>query len=399
MSDVMLTRREGVIWAAAFVAVSILLVVTRFASDDPDSALYAQLAARLATLPVAQWIAPEWWGQWNSEGWFREHPAGMFLLPTAMGAVGIPAIQASYIVGIGAGLASLLLIGNLVRRVTTPADARAALILLQLMPVAFLFRIRANHEYPMLLCLVLCLVAIDEVRRSWVWAPVVAFAVMTAVLVKGVFVVMVLIGAGWWALVNPTRQRGSIARPIGAGLLTLIVVAFGAYAYDGLYVSATGDRFWWAYWQRQLGPIEIATPIDGASTLLDHAVFYAIRLAWHPAPWSAAVVIAVWRYRATASSWWQAAPVPARRALAFVALFTVSSVAILLPSSRFAERYAFAAIYAVATAGTVIAYRDWNWVRSLVLGFDARVPAFPVVLWFVLMVARLALGPFLPRIS
>ena len=206
----------------------------------------------------------------------------MFLLPTAMGAAGIPAIQASYIVGIGAGLASLLLIGTLVRRVTTPADARAALILLQLMPVAFLFRIRANHEYPMLLCLVLCLVAIDDVRRSWWWAPVAAFAVTAAVLVKGVFVVMVLLAAGWWALVNPTRQRGSIARPIGAGLLTLVVVAVVAYAYDGFYVSATGDRFWSAYWQRQLGPLEIATPIDGASTLLDHAVFYAIRLAWHP---------------------------------------------------------------------------------------------------------------------
>ena len=99
----MLTRREAVIWAAAFVVLSILLVVTRFASDDPDSALYAELASRLAELPVSQWIAPEWWGQWNSEGWFREHPAGVFLLPTALGATGIPAIQAAYIVGVGAG--------------------------------------------------------------------------------------------------------------------------------------------------------------------------------------------------------------------------------------------------------------------------------------------------------
>ena len=48
MPDVMLTRREAVIWAAAFVVLSVLLVVTRFASDDPDSALYAQLATRLA---------------------------------------------------------------------------------------------------------------------------------------------------------------------------------------------------------------------------------------------------------------------------------------------------------------------------------------------------------------
>ena len=72
---------------------------------------------------------------------------------------------------------------------------------------------------------------------------------------------------------------------------------------------------------------------------------------------------------------------------------------ILLPASRFAERYAFAAIYTVATAGVVIAYRDWNWLRSLIHWLDARVPAFPAALWFVLMIARLTLGPFLPRIS
>ncbi len=401
MPDVMLTRRDVAVWAVAFVVVSVLLVVTGFASDDPDSALYAELATRLAELPVREWIAPQWWGQWNSEGWFREHPAGVFLLPTAMGALGIPAIQASYIVGIAAGLLSVLLAGHLVRRVTTPADGRAVLVLLQLMPVAFLFRIRANHEYPMLVCLLLGLVAIDEVRRSWAWAWVVAASVTMAVLVKGVFVVMVLIAAGWWAIINPTRQRGSIARPIAAGVLTLVVVAVMAYLYDGIYLSATGERFWLAYWQRQLGPLEIATPTDGAgaSVLLNHAIFYALRLAWHPAPWSAAVALAAWHYRGSARTWWQGSPEPTRRALVFVALFTLTSVAILLPSSRFAERYAFSATYALATAGIVIAYRDWTWLRRCLHWCDARVVALPAVLWLALMIARLTIGPYLPRIS
>ncbi len=56
---------------------------------------------------------------------------------------------------------------------TTRDDARAALVLLQFMPVAFLFRIRANHEYLMLVGLLVTLVGVEKVRRSW-WALVVA---------------------------------------------------------------------------------------------------------------------------------------------------------------------------------------------------------------------------------
>ena len=74
----LLTRREAALWTLAFVAVAALVVLTGFASDDPDSALYADLSARLAEGPPSRWIAPEWWGYWESEGLFREHPAGIF---------------------------------------------------------------------------------------------------------------------------------------------------------------------------------------------------------------------------------------------------------------------------------------------------------------------------------
>jgi hypothetical protein len=83
----------------------------------------------------------------------------------------------------------------------------------------------------------------------------------------------------------------------------------------------------------------------------------------------------------------------------FVALFTVCAIGILLPSSRFAERYAFSASYAVAAAGAVLAYRGWPWLREVLSWWDARVPGLPALLWLLLMLSRLAIGPFLPRIS
>ncbi len=395
----MLRPPELVTWAALYLVVATLLVVTSFASDDPDSALYANLSARLAEGPVSHWIAPEWWGYWDSQGLFREHPAGVFLLPTALARLGLPPVQGSYVVGTAVGLGSLLLIGVLVSRVTSGQAGRAALILLQLMPVAFLFRIRANHEYPMLFCTLLVLLGLDGVRRSWWWAAVVAAAFVAALLVKAVFVVLIVVAAGLWIALNPARVTGSIARPIVALAAAGVLMAITAMAYDAAYFRVTGETFWGPYWQRQLGPLTILTPIEGASTLAGHVWFYVTRLLWHATPWSLTLGIIVWQWRGRLRSIWQATAEPARRGMIFGALFVVVAVVILSPSSRFAERYAFSATYALGTLGAVVAWHAWPAMARAFGSVDRTVPAFPAVLWFALMIGRLVIGPFLPRIT
>jgi 4-amino-4-deoxy-L-arabinose transferase-like glycosyltransferase len=393
-----LTRREAAVWLTGFAIVSALIVLTRFASDDPDSALYAGISERLAALPPSRWIAPEWWGFWNGQGLFREHPAGVFFLPALLGWMGVPAIQASYVVGAAIGLACLLIIGRLVSRIAGPPEGRAALVLLQLMPAAFLFRIRSNHEYPMLLCLLLALVAVDGVRRSWAWALLLAGAVTAALLVKGVFVAIVLLGAALWALLNPTRAPGSIARPIAAGAFALAAAILAAWAYDDAYMRATGERFWLPYWNRQMGSVTVATPGDDASELAGHLLFYVSRVLWHSAPWGLALIAAaVARRRVAAGS--DPDDGRARRGLQFSIAFAACAMLLLSPSSRFAERYMFSPVFAVAAAGAVVAYRRWPPVAQALAWFDARVPALPAALWTGLMLARLVLGPFLPRIS
>jgi 4-amino-4-deoxy-L-arabinose transferase-like glycosyltransferase len=398
MSRPMLSSREAAIWAVCFLAISSLLVATRFASDDPDSALYASLSARLAETPVSHWIAPEWWGYWDGTGLFREHPAGIFWLPAVLGRLGMPTVQAAYVVGVAAGLGTLLLIGWLVNRLTSPADARAVLLLLQLMPVAFLFRIRANHEYPMLVCLLLTLVGLDRVRQSWPWLGLVVFGLTFALLIKGVFVVLIVVAAGLWIGLNPTRARGSVARPILACLVSAGVMAVVALAYDSAYLGVTGEAFWGPYWRRQLGPLTIATPVSGATTLGSHLAFYVSRMLWHPAPWSLVLLVVAWQWRRQLGSMWRAAPEAQRRGLVFAMAFVALVLALLSPSSRFAERYAFSAVYCIGTVGAVVARRAWPAFSRLLTRFDERIPALPAVVWTALMVLRLTVGPFLPRI-
>lgn len=398
----LLSTRDRLTWLLAFVAVSAVLVAVGFISEDPDSSRYHQISARLSIEPVSRWVAPEWWGGWAPgtamTGYFREHPAGLFWLPAALGRLGIPGAQATYIVGVGAALLSVVLISSLIARLTSREAGRAALVLLQLMPVAFIFRIRANHEYPMLLALALTLAGLAGVARSWRAAPLVAAGFTIGLLVKGVFVILPVAAAGLWWLINPTaearmRRRGAIA--IAAGLLTLAAVA--AF-YDWWYARVTGDTFWRAYWARQLAPLEIATPVGGGSTLLQHLAFYAGCLVWHPAPWSLALIHGAWSWRGRLRTAWAALPATTGRGLLFGLGFVAAAVAILVPSSRSAERYVFSATYAVAALGVVAALRVWPRFAEATRRADAAVPALPAIVWFVLILLRLGAGSVLPRI-
>jgi 4-amino-4-deoxy-L-arabinose transferase-like glycosyltransferase len=395
------SRREAIVWTAAFLIGTSAIVLSGFTSGDPDSDLYASISDRLSQEPVARWVAPEWWGFWpeaNMTGLFREHPAGVFWLPAALGRLGMPPRQGAYVAGVAAGLASLLLIASVVSRLSGGDDARAAMVLLQLMPVAFIFRIRANHEYPMLFALVLMLVGLSRVAASWRWSALVVAGLVIGLLVKGVFVILLLAAAALWVVVNPTGEPRARIRGVTAITGGVAAMAAVIWLYDWQYARVTGETFWARYWERQLAPLTIATPVEGGSTLLHHVSFYVSRLLWHPAPWSLALVGALFSYRATLISRWLQLPVAARRGVLFAFAFALASLVVLSPASRFAERYVFSATYAVGTVGAVVAYRRWPRVREAIRRADAAVPALPAVVWIVLLLARLALGPLLPRI-
>lgn len=395
-----LSRREVALWAGSFLAVSLVLVVMGFTSRDPDSALYAALATRLAEGPVSHWIAPEWWGHWGNQGLFREHPIGIILAATMLGAIGVPASQAAYIVGLAAGLASILLIAWLVARLAGPADGRVLLILLQFIPMAFIFRIRSNHEYPMLVCLLVALIGIDAARRSWRWTWVTPLALCVAVLVKGAFVAIPLLAVGWWLVLDPRRVKGSAARAVTAVVASVAAVFLMSWAYEVAYRQVTGESFWGGYWARQLGPLKLGgTTVRDESVVLHHLGFYALRLLWHPAPWTLALVAVALRARRSWRTQWNSLPEPGRRGVMFVLAFAASTVLMLAPASRYAERYLFSPNYALAALGIVVSLHTWPRLRELVAEADRRVPALPVLCWTVLVLARLLTGQFLPRIT
>ncbi len=396
----LLSRRDRVVWVIAFIAVAALLVAMKFKSHDPDSALYADLSAKLSTQPLNRWTSPEWWGLWpdaHLSGYFIENPAGLFWVPAALGRLGLPPVQGAYVFGIGAGLLALLLAGQLAGRLTSAEEGRALLVLLQIMPLAFVFRIRDNHEYPMLVCLLATLLGLLGVKRSWWWVALVACGFAGGLVIKGAFVALILAAAGLWILVNP--GGGSRARPVVAWLVAGAAMFVAAAAYDISYIRITGDSFWLAYWNRQLAPVTVSTPIAQAGTFFRHVAFYLTRLLYQPAPWSLALLWLAWTRGAGPTDRPAVDRSPARRGLVFVLGFTAFAALLLSGVSRFAERYAFSATYLLGAAGAVVAYQSWGWVRQTIRRLDAAIPALPAVTWATLIVLRLALGPWLPKIG
>jgi 4-amino-4-deoxy-L-arabinose transferase-like glycosyltransferase len=401
----LLGPRERGIWLAGFVLVAIMIAATGFTSRDADSIRYATLSARLSELPVSRWVAPEWWGLTTTDhtGYFVEHPAGLFFIPAALGRLGIPAEQAPYIFGVAAGLAALLLTGHLIARLSSREEARAALVVLQFMPMAFVFRIRDNHEYPMLVCLLLVVLGLEQAGKRGSreagkqelasWLPrfpaslLVIGGLVGAVLVKGVFVAVVLIAAAAWVLVNPLG--GSRWRQIALCAAGLAATAVAAVVYDVWYARETGGPFWSAYLQRQLGPMHVASPLGQAGTFVQHVGFYLSRAAYHPAPWSLILLWAAVRRKLP-----PALDDRERRGFWFVLVFTASSMLLLSLASRVAERYTFSGNFLIGAAGAVVAYRYLPALRRWLTALDARVPALPAVVWTGLIVVRLAVGAF-----
>jgi 4-amino-4-deoxy-L-arabinose transferase-like glycosyltransferase len=355
-------------WLAALALGALLLAWLHLATRDPDSRLHVGIAARLAEEPPSRWIAPEWWGLWRSQGLFREHPAGIFWLPALFARVGYPATEAAYLANALYQALTLIVLARLAALVASPLEARALTWLVQLIPIAFVYRVRANHEQAVLLCVLAALLATERslVRARWAALTAVAFAALA--LVKGVFVILAPVVCGVWLLLRGGAAPRAARRGawIGLGAATLSIAAVAA-AYEWSYRAVTGQPFLAVYLGQQLG---VAAAPHSEAWLLQKAenlIWYVGRVLFFPLPWSLAALVVAVKERAAlarlARSAGRAAARPEIRALASVVAIALLYVAAFSLSDRKADRYIFPVYFLVAGAGGVAGLRAWPWLR------------------------------------
>ena len=136
------------------------------------------------------------------------------LVPAALlASIGYPPEQAAYALNTLYQCATLVLVPRLAATLVSGFEARALAWLLQLLPIAFTYRVRANHEQALLLCLVVALVGTDWSRRHARFAVLTALGLVGMLLVKGTFAVFgPLLCAPGWSRAVAIRAAGAAWR-------------------------------------------------------------------------------------------------------------------------------------------------------------------------------------------
>ncbi len=394
-------------WTGAVVVSVVLIAATRYTTRDPDSRLYAGIAARLSQQPVNRWIAPEWCGLWGFDAPYYEHPVGIFLAPAALARLGFPAEQAAYAVNVLYQVASLALVVLIARVFAEPAEARALAWLLQLLPIAFVFRIRANHEYALLAGLLLAVYSTERARARPIWTMGMMAGLGLVLLVKGVFALSVPVVCAIWLLARARQVPGS--RPAwhalaAVGLMPL-VAALVAWGYDAAYMQATGRSFLAIYRSRQVPPDALAVAL--AWWMVPYtAAWYLGRIVWYAFPWSVFAGVMAWRAanRGDAWPWRQRGPEALARLLSpawqgawFAAVSSLALTAGFSLAGRKADRYLFPVYFILGAAGAIHAIRRFGWLRRIVDRLDR--PWVPAVLYVVLFLAALLTAGLLPTLT
>jgi 4-amino-4-deoxy-L-arabinose transferase-like glycosyltransferase len=390
-------RHSGLVaWVLALVAGVVALAAVGYRARDADSRLYAEMSARMSEAPAAGWIAPDFPPGWYMSGPFREHPVGLLAPAAALARLGYPAPQAAYAMNALYQVLTIVLVQRLAATVVPGLEARALGWIVQLLPIAFTFRIRANHEQALVLCLVAALYGTERARTRPRFALLTVAGLVGLLLVKGVLAVFGPALCALWLL----SRRLTASRPAPsdrAAWLGLLagVAAMGATAglYEHFYRLATGQPFWAFYLSRQLGVAAATGDPGGLLAKLGNLVWYLGRVVWFAFPWSLALLLAAWGARRLPTRLAASQGSPAAGALAG-ALFAIATVVLYVGlfslSDRRADRYVFPAYYAAGAAGGVAALRSSTRLRGLAVMLDR--PWVPGAVWAVTFAAHLFAG-------
>ena len=393
----MIGRRSFVYWGLALAVGVAALAALGYGSRDADSRLYAEMAARMSAAPAVGWIAPDFPPGWYMSGLFREHPAFLFVPAAALARLGYPAPQAAYALNAVYQVLTIVLLQRLAATLVPGLEARALGWLVQLLPIAFTFRIRANHEQAVLLCLVAALYGTERARSRPRFALLTVAGLVGLLLVKGVLAVFGPALCALWLL----ARRLTASRPAASDRAAWLGVVAGAVAmgatagaYELLYRQATGEPFWSFYLARQLGVAAAAGERSGLLAKAGNLVWYLGRVVWFPFPWSLALLLAAWRARRLPARLAAAGDTPSARGALAGGLFAVATVALYVGlfslSERRADRYIFPVYYAVGAAGGVAALRASSRLRRLAGTLDR--PWVPAAVWAVTFAAHLFAG-------
>ncbi|MBN1961157.1 MAG: glycosyltransferase family 39 protein [Deltaproteobacteria bacterium] len=280
--------RFTIIGILLLLTATFLVSISQYKVHDSDSRLYAAIAHDTSTLPIRYWSAPEWNGHWGNQGYFYEHPPGLFMFGALFGRLGLNAFPAIYLVNFLSWLISLALLAAIAQKLIGNNSGITAVLIWVLSPMFIQYLVRGNQENPITTCVLLGVFACVVLRHHFYRALFFGIALTGAVLIKGA-AGMLLVGVIAWVWWLRGHKLAEFLELI-AGSLFVVVAAF---ILEQWHQSVTGASFWGSYLQAQvrvsLGEIRILNKFANLG-------FYFVRPWWFFFPWIFLLLWPFWRY-------------------------------------------------------------------------------------------------------
>lgn len=343
-------RLPWLIWPLVVLLFVLLVWSTDFVFRDPDSKLYSNLAQELAARPVSEWVAPYWYGNWDRDELFREHPPGAFYISASLIRLGAPPRQAAGIANFIYYLLSFLCIYGIGQHARNRGVGWAMVWAAFLIPVTLQYIIRGNLEPPLTMATLLGMFCIQRADRSWLARAGFAFGLILAVFFKGMQGTIVAIFAAIYWLVW-TRDSARFFTILGGTLAMLAICGLFEWAYT---THTGGEEFWFRYMYIQSSS---AVKSQSLLTKLYTLVWYVGRALYFALPWTIFLIAARWRRSTTAPTY------PADRIWRWLLVCAVTLILIMAFFERKADRYIFPSFTLIAMAGGWYLYDRFDRVR------------------------------------
>lgn len=276
-------KARSLAWAATLAACAAVVWGMGYQVHDADSRLYAAMASDLARTPASAWCAPQWWGHWQRQGLFFEHPPGMLWLGAIFIRAGVPAFCALYWANFAAFFGSMALLWRIGHFLGGRVLGMMAVLGWVLTPAFLQYLVRGDREHPLTFAVLLGLYTLVVVRGPLTTLVLWALAMTLGIFIKGLAGLALLpVAAAYWLFYD---RGGARAAQLLAG--TLLALGLAA-AFDAWYQVVTGASFWENYFAGQ-----VAFSVGRTQTLLNKAgnlLYYTARPLWFGLPLMVAIL-------------------------------------------------------------------------------------------------------------